>query len=328
MPRHAGTSYPAVPAVPSSRRASNALLPDGPRCWRNQLAASSVTWSRAPGSSNRWLAPGIVRIWRVPPSWLAAARFSPATSVSRPPTISSTGMRACPSARPGQVRAAAAGYHRADTSRARGSGGEGGGGSRAGPEQPERHAWWLTGVQPVDRGGQPPAEQADVEAQRGSLRVGAFLVVGQQVQQQRPQARPVQARGHRAVARAAPGATAAVGEQHHAGRGIGPGKVTGESCVVGIHQHRGGGDLLIGPCESSDSSYFIGNLPDQAGTRRLEADPFPRRENSLKQRGNPGAGSCGRTLASRQLTDRDEGLAAADLLTVVPHVSQVEGVPG
>src|SRR5215831_14210050 len=112
--------------------------------------------------------------------------------------------------RPGQVRAAAAGDHGADTPGARRGRGQGGGRSGASPKQPQRQACGLRGVKPVDRAGQPPGEQADVEPERGGLRVGPFLTGGQQVQQQRAEPCAVQAGGDRAVARALPGASAAV----------------------------------------------------------------------------------------------------------------------
>ena len=75
------------------------------RCRENQSRASSATWSRAPGSSNRWEAPGTIFSSFSHCIVPAASRFIRMTASSRSPTIRSVGARTAarwPSARSGR----------------------------------------------------------------------------------------------------------------------------------------------------------------------------------------------------------------------------------
>jgi hypothetical protein len=67
---------------------------------RNQATASSATRSRAPGSGNRWLAPGTTSSRARPANPSRAARLSANTVRSRPPTTSNVGARTRPRTAP------------------------------------------------------------------------------------------------------------------------------------------------------------------------------------------------------------------------------------
>lgn len=66
----------------------------------NQAPASSATCSSVPGSSKRWVAPGITRSSPTSPSSASARLLSVITSSSKPPTSSNVGVRTWASASP------------------------------------------------------------------------------------------------------------------------------------------------------------------------------------------------------------------------------------
>src|SRR5205085_4357466 len=63
----------------------------GPICLTNQSLASFATFSSAPGSSNKWVAPGTISILHSHFICARACSFSSITTSSSPPTISSVG---------------------------------------------------------------------------------------------------------------------------------------------------------------------------------------------------------------------------------------------
>ncbi len=131
----------------------------------------------------------------------------------------------------GEVGATAAGDHRFDDIRERGRGAEGRGGTGARPEQPDGQSLaFRLAADPVDDSGQPVGEQGDVEAQRGVHGVASRLGGGQQVEQHRAESALVQRLRHLEVARAAPAASAAVGEDDDP---LGPGR----DVDVGVELH-------------------------------------------------------------------------------------------
>ena len=69
--------------------------------WRsNQSAAWPITASSAPGSGNRWLAPGTISSALGPRRRASACSLSSMTPKSAPPTINSVGARTVSSASP------------------------------------------------------------------------------------------------------------------------------------------------------------------------------------------------------------------------------------
>lgn len=66
----------------------------------NQSEARPATRSRAPGASNKCVAPGTITTCLGPPRHSSARRLSARTCVSAPPTISSVGAVTCASAPP------------------------------------------------------------------------------------------------------------------------------------------------------------------------------------------------------------------------------------
>ena len=58
------------------------------------------------------------------------------------------------------------------------------------------------------------AQQRDIEAELTRVILQPFLLFGQQVKQQRTEARALQVTRHRLIARASPAAAAAMGENH------------------------------------------------------------------------------------------------------------------
>ena len=85
--------------------------------------------------------------------------------------------------RAGQVRSAAAGDHRSDPVGPLGRGHQGGGRTRAGPEQPQARRSAEAGGQPVDGTRQASGEQPDVEAKLAAAQVELLLIGSEQVQQ-------------------------------------------------------------------------------------------------------------------------------------------------
>ena len=58
------------------------------------------------------------------------------------------------------------------------------------------------------------AQQRDIEAEMTRVILQPFLLFGQQVEEQRTEARALQVTRHRLIARASPAAAAAMGENH------------------------------------------------------------------------------------------------------------------
>jgi hypothetical protein len=141
--------------------------------------------------------------------------------------------------RTGQVGPAAARHHRQDAAGALARGRQRGGRSGARAEQAARQPprRLAAAVEPVDGHGQPPREQRDIEAQLAGERVPVFLVGREQVEQQRAEARLVQAGRHRLVPRRVPGTAAAVGEQHEPGRVVRNGQVAWQRHASALDRH-------------------------------------------------------------------------------------------
>src|SRR6185312_514680 len=109
-----------------------------------------------------------------------------------------------------------------------GSGHERGGASRASAKMAEREDCEIgLHIGPARRMSQPPAQQRYVETVLARMNVAFLLGAGEEIDQQRRDARALQLRSHPDVARTMPAAAAAVREQHDAFRAGWNGEIAG-----------------------------------------------------------------------------------------------------
>ncbi len=231
----------------------------------NQSRARTATCASAPGSSKRWVAPGITRSSEPLGRCSRARRLRSSTTSSAPPTMQERrgahGLEprhrevGPPSARDDRLHVACA---LAGSPQRRGS-------ARAGAEGAERKSGGLRlTAEPGGRAGKPSGEERDVEHVAPVKR----LVDREQVEEQRSQPRFVQDRRDEPVTGARPPGAAAVRERDDPRNSIREHEAARQDRVVDLDRHlafRDGNGVL---CEArSGPGAHHASLPLLAGSR-------------------------------------------------------------
>jgi hypothetical protein len=98
-------------------------------------------------------------------------------------------------------------------------------------------------MEPVDGPHQSIREQGDVEAKMSSPGIELFLVLGQQINQERTQTSLAKPLRHKAIPRTVAAASRAVGEEHHSARFGRNAQISPQHNTVGrnfdAHQYNG-----------------------------------------------------------------------------------------